>query len=96
MSFISKGKKKLFLSVKITPNSSENKILGISNDTLKIKIKAPPDKGKANLELIKFLSKLLKISKSSIEIVKGKTSSMKIIAISSESPDIQDILLQKK
>ena len=50
------------LKVLIKPNSPKNQILGFDSNkkALRISIKAVPKKGKANKELIKFLSKLLK------------------------------------
>jgi len=54
-------------------------------DALKIKLKAPPVEGAANKELIKFLSKLLKVSKSDIVIKKGETSKNKEIEISNQT-----------
>jgi uncharacterized protein (TIGR00251 family) len=71
----------LFFIVKIIPKSSKNEIIGWFNDTLKIKIKEPPEKQKANKELISFLSKIFKISKSNIKIEKGSTSKIKKITI---------------
>lgn len=72
---------KLILHLRIIPSSSKNEIKEKINGRLKIKIKAPPEKGKANKELIKFLSKLLKIKKNEIEIIKGKTSQDKTLSL---------------
>ncbi|MFA5628841.1 MAG: DUF167 domain-containing protein [Dehalococcoidales bacterium] len=69
------------IAVQITPAASKNEIVGMQDDVLRIKINAPPTKGKANKELINYLSRLLGISKSSLEIVKGHTSKNKLIAI---------------
>ena len=66
--------------IKAAPNSSINKIAGIYNDSIKINIKAPAVEGAANKELIKFLSKQFKITKSDI-ILKGETSKQKIITL---------------
>ncbi len=71
----------MLLKVKITPNSHQNKIIGWLNDALKIKIAAPPQKGKANKELIDFLSDEWNIPKRAIEIKKGHTSSLKLLNI---------------
>ena len=44
------------IKVKITPNARQDKICGyLEKDILKIKIKAKPVDGKANLYLIKYL-----------------------------------------
>jgi uncharacterized protein (TIGR00251 family) len=50
-------------------------------DVLKIKIKAPPDKGKANDELIDFLAKAFRVAKSDISILSGHTGRLKKIEI---------------
>ena len=44
-------------NIKIQTNAKKNEITEQRDDFLKIKIKAIPEKGKANEELIKFLSK---------------------------------------
>jgi uncharacterized protein len=44
------------ISIKVLPNARKNEIGGFSNDILRVKIAAPPDKGKANKELIDFFS----------------------------------------
>ncbi|MBL7053883.1 DUF167 domain-containing protein [Patescibacteria group bacterium] len=69
------------LKIKIIPNSSKTLITEEKGDYLKIKIKAIPEKGKANIELINFLAKYFKIAKSNIKIIKGTTSRNKIIEI---------------
>jgi len=66
--------------VKAQPNSSKNKIAGVYDDSIKINIKAPAVEGAANKELIKFLSKEFKVSKSDI-IIKGETSKRKTITL---------------
>jgi uncharacterized protein (TIGR00251 family) len=53
---------------------------------LQLKIAAPPEKGKANQELIDFLSRLLDVKKSSISIVKGATGRNKYIAVKGLTP----------
>ena len=71
----------ILFEVKIIPKSSKNEIVGWEENHLKVKIKEIPEKGKANKELIGFLSKTLKIAKSNIKIVKGETSRIKKVEI---------------
>jgi len=52
-----------------------------------VKIAAPPEKGKANRELIDFFSRLLHIKKSSITIVKGEAGRYKFVAIEGLDPE---------
>lgn len=71
----------MIIKVKIIPNAHKNSIESFQEETLKIKIKAPPDKGKANEELIKFLSETFYIAKSDIRIISGHSSRLKKIEI---------------
>lgn len=71
----------MILEVKITPNSSKNEILRWEGSRLVIKIRGIPEKGKVNENLMEFLSKTLKISKSQIKIVAGQTSRLKKLSI---------------
>jgi len=70
------------IKVHIQPRSSKEQIIGLHNGRLKIKISAPPVDGKANQNLIEFIAKALGVSKSKIEIVKGRTSKLKTLKIS--------------
>ena len=69
------------LPVKVQPGAGRNEIAGFTGGVLQVKIAAPPEKGKANRELIGFLSRLLDVKKSSISIIKGETGRNKLIAI---------------
>ena len=69
------------ISIKVQPNSNRNEVVGVVNGVWKIKIAAPPDKGKANKELVDFLSELLDIKKDRINILRGQTSHNKIVEI---------------
>lgn len=74
-------KKATTFVIRVTPNSQKNSFLGVSDGVIKIKIKAAPEKNRANKELITFLSKILKVPKSDIKIVIGKTNKTKLIKI---------------
>jgi len=65
------------LRVNIIPNSSKNEIIS-KGKIWKIRIAAPPEKGKANEELLKFLKKTQKIR---ARIVKCSRSREKILEI---------------
>ena len=68
----------LILKLRISPNSAKNQII-ISEDTIKLKITAQPIENKANKAVIEYLSKLFKIPKTSISIIKGETSKDKTL-----------------
>ncbi len=71
-----------YIRVKVIPKSPKSKIVDkMADGTLKIRIAAPPEKGKANTELIKFLSKHFDLPKNQITIISGKTEPLKLIKI---------------
>ena len=81
------------LALKVTPGARNNEILGWEDDypqvgrVLKVKIAAPPVEGKANKEIIAFLSKTLKVTKSAVEVVHGTSGRIKLVEI----PDGTDL-----
>ena len=71
----------------VKPNSSKNSIAGVFGDMIKVKICASPDKGKANKELLEYLSTILKIPKIDIDIIRGRLSNIKEIQIKNKSKE---------
>ena len=69
------------ITVQVQPNASQNKITRFEQGVWYLRIAAPPIKGRANQELLKFLSDILGVSRSSLTIEKGMTSKRKLIAI---------------
>lgn len=69
------------ITVRVQPNASQNELLHFRDGVLQIKITAPPVKGKANRELIKFLSDTLQVSQSQLTVEQGMTSKRKVISI---------------
>ncbi len=73
---------KTYLKIKVTTKQPKTEYINTLDDgTIKIRIKAVPEKGKANEELIRFLSKELKIEKDMIEITSGTTDTIKLVRI---------------
>ena len=71
----------------VLPRSSKSEIIGVYDDLLKVKISSPPVDGKANENCIKYFSKLFKIPRSNISIVKGDRSKKKKLKIVSADPN---------
>ena len=76
------GKKGAALAIRVTPRASHNEIVEILSDgTVRIRLTAPPVEGKANEALVEFLSKILDVAPSRIEIVAGMTGRDKLVSI---------------
>lgn len=70
--------KKGILKVKVKTGAAKNGVLGWDKDVLRIAVKAQPEKGKANIEIIKFFKK--KFDKN-VKIVKGLKSKDKVLKV---------------
>jgi uncharacterized protein (TIGR00251 family) len=69
------------ISVSLTPSSRKNAVEGISDHGIRISVTGKPHEGMANAELIKFLAGILKVPKSSVEIIFGSKGRRKILRI---------------
>jgi uncharacterized protein (TIGR00251 family) len=72
-------------SVKIVPGSSKTCVCGLLGEMVKIKVAAPPEKGKANQGLIEFLAEQLGVKKNAVSIISGQTSPIKQVQVSGVS-----------
>jgi uncharacterized protein len=76
------GKNGSALAVRVTPRARKNEIVEVLSDgTVKVHLTAPPVEGKANEALLKFLSSVLNVSISRLEIVAGVTGRDKLISV---------------
>ncbi|MDR1456693.1 MAG: DUF167 domain-containing protein [Puniceicoccales bacterium] len=69
------------IEVIVTPNASQSCIMPFTQFPLHVRLKASPQEGKANDELIKILSKKLSIPQRNFNIFAGKASRRKRIKI---------------
>jgi uncharacterized protein (TIGR00251 family) len=71
----------ILITVHVVPNARETGILLERDGGITMHVNAPPVKGRANREIVKWLSKKLGTPSSLIRIVAGLTSNLKVIAI---------------
>ena len=71
----------LTLHIYIQPNASKNAFAGLHDGYLKISVKAPPLEGKANEQLVQFMSNLFSVPKSAVRLQQGTRSRHKKVAI---------------
>ena len=69
------------LTVHVKPLRNETKLLCEPDGTLTMHVAAPPVKGKANREIVRWLSKRLRTSSSNVQLVAGFRSKVKVIEI---------------
>jgi uncharacterized protein len=75
------------LSLKVVPGSSRDEVVGWLGDALKVKVKAPPEKGRANDAVVDLLADHLGVEPSSIAVVSGHGSAAKVVAVDGMSDE---------
>ena len=91
--FFTVKENKIFVSVSVIPNSSKTQIIGLYNNTLKIKLKAKPVDNAANQELVRFLAEKLNVPRSNVQIIKGQNNRKKLVSVAGcSSKNIEDLL----
>ena len=86
------------LAVRVTPRAKRNELGGVVDSgggriALSIRLAAPPVEGAANRALIDFLAQRLDVSRSSIRLISGETSRLKILSIDAASEEALRALL---
>jgi hypothetical protein len=76
-----RSRKGITFKVRVEPRSSRKGIPCLVGDALKIRVNAPPVGGAANEELIEILSEEFSIKKTSIKIIRGHSSRVKVVEV---------------
>ena len=87
----------LSLFVRVTPNAGRDAIEGVEtrdddSAVLRLRVKAVPDKGKANAGVIGLLAKALGVPKSAITVISGDTARQKTLAIAGDGADLAALI----
>jgi uncharacterized protein len=76
------GRKGSALAVRVTPRADRNEIVELLDDgTIKVRIASSPSDEEANETLIVFLSEVLDVPRSRLDIVAGVTGRDKLISV---------------
>jgi uncharacterized protein (TIGR00251 family) len=69
------------LEIKAFPGASKTELAGFKDNRLRIRLAAAPEDGKANAELLNFLSKMLGCPKRDLRLVSGEKSRLKVVSL---------------
>ena len=71
----------VILNLHVQPGAKRTEVAGRHGDALKIRLAAPPVDGKANAELLRFLSDAFDVPLRNVTLVRGESSRQKIVRI---------------
>lgn len=69
------------LKIKVIPRAKRQKLEKLPDGSFKVYLTAPPIEGRANEALIKLLAREFGVSKSEVEIARGKKGREKVVKI---------------
>jgi uncharacterized protein (TIGR00251 family) len=75
------------IEVLATPGSSVSKVRGVHGSALKVAVRAAPERGKANDEIVEVLADFFNVAAQNVSVVSGMTSRNKKIRIDGLSID---------
>ncbi|NLB69793.1 MAG: YggU family protein [Lentisphaerae bacterium] len=76
------------IAVHVVPRASRTELCGTyGEDSLKVRLRAPPVDGKANKELARFISKTLGVASRDVQLVSGMLGRDKVVHVSGVSSD---------
>jgi hypothetical protein len=78
---LTESKEGVLLPIKARAAGKKNAIVGEHGGALRVSVTAPAERGKANAAIIDLLADLLAVRKSDLQIIRGATSSEKLVRV---------------
>ena len=69
------------IHLKVVPGSSRDEVTGWLGDSLKVRVRAPAEGGKANAAVTKVMAVSLDVPRQAVKIVSGTTSARKVLEV---------------
>ena len=73
--------------LRVNPGASRAEIVGRHGDAWKVRVTAPPDRGRANEAVVALLADTLAVDRSDVTLVSGHASRDKIVEIGGLAAD---------
>jgi uncharacterized protein (TIGR00251 family) len=75
------------LRLAVRPGAPRDRILGEGGGALRLAVAAPPERGRANRAVLRFLAKGLSLPRADLELIGGETSRSKVVLFRGMGPD---------
>ena len=71
----------LRLRVRVVAGARTSGVVGRLGDAWKLRVKAPPERGRANGELVALLARTLDVPRAAVRVARGHTTGEKLVEI---------------
>ncbi len=75
------------LRLRVSPGATRTELAGRHGDAWKVRVSAAPDRGRANDVVVGLLAERLRLPRSAVSLVAGRTSRDKIVELRGLGPD---------
>ena len=82
------------LTLHVQPGAKRSEIVGLHGGALKLKLAAPPEDGKANAALLRFIAEQFQVSLRDVTLKQGTTSRHKVVQIKNSTISPATLLAQ--
>jgi uncharacterized protein YggU (UPF0235/DUF167 family) len=87
----------LRLVLRVTPNAPSDRIEGVErrddgSEAIRVRVRAVPDKGRANAAVVALIAKALEVPKSAVAVVSGETARLKTVLVSGDAATLAERL----
>ncbi|MHC4939928.1 MAG: DUF167 domain-containing protein [Planctomycetota bacterium] len=76
------------LRVRVSPGARRERILGPHGDALKVAVRAPAERGRANKELCRLIADALGLAPRDVEVIRGATARDKVLLLRGLEPHL--------
>ena len=81
------------LRVRVVPGARRSEVVGRLGDVWKLRVAAPPERGRANDEVVALLARTLDVPRAAVRVVRGHTTHVKLVEIDDLTPADAEHLL---
>ena len=69
------------IAVVVSPGAKRSEVVGRQGDAWKLRVAAPPERGRANAAACALLADVLRVPAASVRVVAGATSRRKVVEV---------------
>jgi uncharacterized protein (TIGR00251 family) len=84
------------IRVKVTPGAGRTEIVGRHGDAWRIRVAAPPERGRATEAALRLLAETLSLPRSSVSVLSGRTAREKVVAANGIGPAEAEARLRER
>lgn len=69
------------LRLRVSPGANRSAVVGRHGDAWKVRVVAPPERGRANDEVVALLARVLELTRPAIHVVAGRSGRDKVVEL---------------